>query len=206
MVDDHALVREGLSQVLKAVADEVTVLQAGTCTQAFELSVEHPDLDLVLLDYHLPDMNGLEALPVFRSRFPELPVVLLSGSVNVRILHHAVKAGAAGYIQKSGVNDALLGAIQKILDGEVFESENPSGSSQANNRFPKLTHRQVLVLQGILDGMSNKEISDRLYISEETVKTHVAAVLRYFDAHNRTQVVTAAMLEGYRPSLRRNTA
>lgn len=206
VVDDHALVREGLSQVLKALADEVAVLQAGTCAQAFDLSSRHPDLDLVLLDYHLPDMTGLDALPLFRRRFPELPVLLLSGSANAQILHQAVKAGAAGYIQKSGVNDELLCAVRKILDGEVLVSGPASGVTRAVDGYTKLTPRQELVLLGVLDGLSNKDISDRLGISEETVKTHVVAILRYFDAQNRTQAVTAAMQEGYRPSSRRNTA
>lgn len=206
VVDDHALVREGLSQVLKALADEVTVLQASTCLQAFELSARHCDLDLVLLDYHLPDMTGLEALPIFRRRFPELPVLVLSGSANVQILHQALKAGAAGYIQKSGVNDELLSAVRKILDGEVFVSAPAPEIARVESEYSRLTPRQELVLKGILDGLSNKDIGDRIGISEETVKTHVAAILRYFHAQNRTQAVTTAMQQGYRPSLRRNTA
>lgn len=206
VVDDHALVREGLSQVLKALADDVAVLQASTCAQAFELSERHPDLDLVLLDYHLPDMTGLEGLPVFRSRFPELPVLVLSGSANIQILHQSLKAGAAGYVQKSGVNDELLFAVRKILDGEIFVSQPAQGIAGANMGKPQLTPRQELVLLGILDGLSNKEISSRLGIADQTVKTHMAAILRHFDAPNRTRVVTAAMQKGYRPSVRRNTA
>lgn len=206
VVDDHALVREGLSQVLKALAEEVAVLQASTCTQAFELSERHPDLDLVLLDYHLPDMTGLEALPVFRIRFPELPVLVLSGSANAQILHQSIKAGAAGYVQKSGVNDELLFAVRKILDGDVFVSQPAPGTVSLDNERSKLTPRQELVLVGVLDGLSNKEISDRLGIGDQTVKSHMAAILRHFDAPNRTRVVTAAMQKGYRPSSRRNTA
>lgn len=206
VVDDHALVREGLSQVLKALADEVAVLQASTCAQAFDLSESHSDLDLVLLDYHLPDMTGLEALPLFRRRFPELPILILSGSANVQILHQALKAGAAGYIQKAGVTDELLCAVRKILDGDVFVSAPAPDTVRPGSEYARLTPRQELVLRGILDGLSNKEISDRIGISEETVKTHVAAILRFFDAQNRTQAVTVAMQEGYRPSMRRNAA
>lgn len=78
VVDDHALVREGLRQVLKGLAADVDVLEAGLCSRAFELADQHADLDLVLLDYHLPDMNGLEAMDVFAREHPELPIIVLS--------------------------------------------------------------------------------------------------------------------------------
>ena len=202
VVDDHALVREGLSQVLQVLDDEVLVLQAANCARAFELAFEHTDLDMVLLDYHLPDMTGLDALHVLRRKHPELPVLVLSGSVNVQILHHCLKAGAAGYIQKSGVNEELLRAARTILAGEVFKPEYIDAGSIAKNKGILLTPRQELVLLGLLDGLSNKDIGEALFISEETTKTHVAAILRHFNAQNRTQAVTEAMQQGYRPSLK----
>ena len=119
VVDDHALVREGLRQVLKGLEENLEVLQAGNCEQAFALAQRHGDLDLVLLDYHLPDMNGLDALAIFGDRHPELPIVLLSGSANTQIMRQVLQAGAAGFVTKSCVSDELLRAVRSVLDGDI---------------------------------------------------------------------------------------
>ena len=202
VVDDHALVREGLRQVLKGLEEPLDVLQAGTCAQAFSLAETHADLDLVLLDYHLPDMNGLEALAVFGERHPELPIVLLSGSANVQIMRQVLQAGAAGFVTKSCVSDELLRAVRSVLGGNIYlpqelSSDNFEADGAAGR--PLLTQRQELVLRCLLDGMSNRDIADHLHVSEETVKTHVTAILRHFEVQNRTQAVVAAARSGYQP-------
>jgi len=204
VVDDHALVREGLHQVLQGLDDAVQVLQASTCTQAFEMVRDHHDLDLILLDYHLPDMTGLEALRVLGLRHPELPVLMISGVANVPVMQEVMQAGACGFITKSGRSEVLLQAIRQVLDGDVYvspELQTRSDAPAAGSRTGRaaLTHRQELVLQELLDGRSNREISASLHISDETVKTHVTAILRHFDVLNRTQAVVAAAREGYRP-------
>jgi DNA-binding NarL/FixJ family response regulator len=205
VIDDHALVREGLHQVLKGLDEDVTVLQAGTCTQAFALTADHSDLDLVLLDYHLPDMTGLAALDIFGKRHPELPIVMLSGSANTQIMRQVLQNGASGFVTKSTLSDELLHAVRLVLNGDVYspreldarlESSLPEDASDK----PPLTQRQELVLRELLDGRSNKEIGTSLNVSDETVKTHVAAILRYFDVQNRTQAVVAAARSGYRPA------
>ena len=203
VVDDHALVREGLRQVLKGLEENLEVLQAGNCEQAFSVAQTHGDLDLVLLDYHLPDMNGLEALAIFGERHPELPIVLLSGSANVHIMRQVLQAGAAGFVTKSCVSDELLRAVRSVLNGDISLPQELSASNAfeqtAANSKPVLTQRQELVLRCLLDGLANREIADQLHISEETVKTHVTAILRHFDVQNRTQAVVAAARMGYRP-------
>jgi len=117
VVDDHALVREGLRQVLKGLDEQVEVLEAPHCARAFELAALHADLDLVLLDYHLPDMNGLEALHVFGRKHPELPIILLSGSVNPQIMRQVLARGAAGFVTKASLSSDLLGVLRRVLDG-----------------------------------------------------------------------------------------
>jgi len=205
VVDDHALVREGLCQVLKGLDEEVQVLQSGTCAQAFELAQAHADLDLVLLDYHLPDMTGLAAIEILGQRHPELPVVMLSGSANVQIMHQVLGFGAAGFIHKASLSDELLTAVRQVLDGGIYHPQDPAGVASAGaplsaDTGPSLTQRQVRVLTGLLDGKSNREISDDMALSEETIKTHVTAVLRHFSAQNRTQAVVAAARAGFRPT------
>jgi DNA-binding NarL/FixJ family response regulator len=203
VVDDHALVREGLRQVLKGLEENLEVLQAGNCEQAFVLAHRHGDLDLVLLDYHLPDMNGLDALAIFGERHPELPIVLLSGSANTQIMRQVLQAGAAGFVTKSCVSDELLRAVRSVLDGDIYLPQELTSAPPPNPQNPigrpLLTQRQDLVLRCLLDGLANREIAEQLHVSEETVKTHVAAILRHFDVQNRTQAVVAAARIGYRP-------
>jgi DNA-binding NarL/FixJ family response regulator len=203
VVDDHALVREGLRQVLKGLEENLDVLQAATCEQAFGMAQTHGDLDLVLLDYHLPDMNGLEALAVFGERHPELPIVLLSGSANLQIMRQVLQSGAAGFVTKSCVSDELLRAVRCVLNGDIYLPQELSASDALEpataNAKSVLTQRQELVLRCLLDGLANREIADQLHVSEETVKTHVTAILRHFDVQNRTQAVVAAARIGYRP-------
>ena len=211
VIDDHALVREGLCQVLKGLEDSVEVLQAGTCTQGFALADQHPDLDLVLLDYHLPDMTGLIALGVFGMRHPELPIVMLSGSANMQIMRHVLQAGASGFVTKSGLSDELLLAVRQVLAGgeylpQGFDAVESTPAVLEQDERSALTHRQDLVLRELLDGRSNREIADTLSISEETVKSHVAAILRHFDVQNRTQAVVAAARSGYSPAKRQATS
>ena len=203
VVDDHALVREGLRQVLKGLEENLEVLQAENCEQAFSLAQTHGDLDLVLLDYLLPGMNGLDALGVFGERHPELPILLLSGSADVKIMRQVLEAGAAGFVAKSCVSDELLRAVRSVLEGEIYIPPELSAANVINHlprtKRPPLTQRQELVLRCLLDGMANREIADQLHVSEETVKTHVASILRLFGSQNRTHAVVAAARMGYRP-------
>jgi DNA-binding NarL/FixJ family response regulator len=208
VVDDHALVREGLSQVLKGLdPDEaVEVLQAPDCAQAFAMARAHPDLDLVLLDYHLPDMNGLEALSILGSRHPDLPVVILSGSANPSVMQQALAQGASGFVTKSGLSDELLFALQTVLGGDIYTPNNMSAFPDApqgglsNAKAPAFSPRQLEVLRLLLDGCTNREISERLSLGEETIKTHVTTIMRAFQAKTRTQAATEAARWGYRKS------
>lgn len=203
VVDDHVLVREGLKQVLRTLASDVEVFLVGTCTQGFSVALEHPDLDLVLLDYHLPDMNGLDALGIFARRHPDVPVLILSGSSSPQIMHQVLQAGAAGYATKTSVSEELLSAVRSVLDGniymppatsQIFDQDYPSPTSSQTPLSPK----QEQVLCELLAGRSNPDIARLLSISEETVKSHMAAILRHFNVQNRTQAVVAATRCGYR--------
>jgi DNA-binding NarL/FixJ family response regulator len=204
VVDDHALVREGLCQVLQGLLPgEVTeVLQAADCRRAFEQADSHPDIDLVLLDYHLPDMNGLAALAIFGKKHPELPVVILSGSANPSIMQRVLAQGAAGFITKSGVSDELIHALRRVLDGEVYSPaafgpiQSANGLNQTSQP-PVFTPRQEEVLRLLLEGCSNREISETLGLSDETIKTHVTSILRGFGVKTRMQAALEAGRWGY---------
>ena len=204
VVDDHALVREGLSLVLQGlVPDEPTeVLQAATCERAFELAHFNADLDLVLLDYRLPDMNGLVALGIFGQRHPEVPVVILSGSANPSVMQQAMERGAAGFVTKSGLSETLLMALRQILAGGIY---HPSGFSLLDGETapgtdvtpPVLSRRQQDVLQLLMKGLTNRQICEQLCLGTETVKFHVSNILRLLGASSRTQAVLEARRWGY---------
>lgn len=204
VVDDHALVRAGLCQVLQGLmpAEPTEVLQAATCAEAFVLAKTHADLDLVLLDYHLPDMDGFAALAVFGKKHPELPVVILSGSANPSIMQRVLARGAAGFITKSGLSDELLHALRLVLQGEVFvpaqfSPVQSAGSTTLPIAPPAFTRRQEEVLRLLLDGFSNREISDHLELSDETVKNHITSILRGFGVKTRMQAALEAGRWGY---------
>ena len=200
VVDDHALIREGLRQVLRGLEDNVEVFDAGSCARAFELAQQEPDLDLVLLDYHLPDMSGLEALDIFARQHPALPIIVISGSVNPRVMQQVMNKGAAAFLTKSGMSDELLSVTRLVLAGGVHMPSLPaplSDESTPEPVAPLLTPRQEEVLQLLLDGYTNKEIGRMLYLSEETVKNHVSSILRSFGVTTRTQAVLVAKRNGY---------
>ncbi len=197
VVDDHALVREGLCQVLQGLGEPVDVLQSPHCAHAFELAAQHPDLDLVLLDYDLPGMNGLDALEVLGQAHPELPILMLSGMVNPQMVRTALASGAAGILSKNGDSVELLSAVRLVLAGEVYVPLDLLVSTKAR---PQFTLRQGEVLALLLAGRSNKDIGDALALSDDTIKNHVTALLRAFGVKNRVQLVLAASRQGYTPS------
>jgi DNA-binding NarL/FixJ family response regulator len=206
VVDDHALVREGLCQVLKGIhpGQNTEVLQAATCARAFELAHFNADLDLVLLDYRLPDMSGLAALKILGERHPELPVVILSGAANPSVVQQARELGAAGFLTKSSQSDALLSTLRRILDGEIFRpsnffalDEDAHNTPVKTNTPPVLSPRQQEVLGLLMQGLTNRQIGDRLEMGAETAKFHVSNILRLFGASTRTQAVLEAKHWGY---------
>ena len=202
IVDDYPLIREGLGQLLRGVYSPLDLLHAGTGAQAVDALMPHRDIDLVLLDYKLPDMTGLEVLREFARVRPRLAVLVISGWGNPQLMQQTFDAGARGFILKSGNTDKLLEAIDLVLGGAEYvppelKIYRQTSYSTDNGSRPGLSPRQETVLYGLLDGQSNRQIAQALDLSDETVKSHVSAILRYFNADNRTQAVLAAVDAGY---------
>ena len=119
IVDDHPLVREGLRQVLRDLDPVPDILQAGSGAELLALAQQHPDLDLVLLDYHLPDMNGLQAMQRLVPRHASLPILVLSGTQDVLLMREILNQGASGFVTKTGNSAELLDAVRRVLDGQL---------------------------------------------------------------------------------------
>ena len=205
-IDDHELVQEGLNHVLQILGDDIDVIQADNAQEAFMVLIGHRDLDLILLDYHLPDMTGLEMLQQLGRRAPEVPVLMISGMANAQLMRQVLTAGAAGFISKSNSSAALLKAIKVVLDGGIYtpddlldlEGQIVDGTMP---KRPSLSRTQERVFRCMVDGLSNRDIAQRLEIGEETVKSHVSSILRHFDVQNRTQAVLAGVNYGFRPGI-----
>ncbi len=200
IVDDHALMREGLGQLLAGLYPDLVLLHAANGAQAVAMLLPQRDIDLVLLDYQLPDMTGLDILRQFARVQPTLAVLVISGSANPNLMRQTLSAGARGFVQKTGNTQALVQAIDAVLnDGTYTPPELQALVALGNGiRTVDLSPRQETVLYGLMDGRSNREIALELNVSEETVKTHVSAILRFFNAENRTQAALAAVESGFR--------
>lgn len=208
VVDDHPLIREALQQVLRALDASVQVLEADTCADAVAAARANPDISLILLDLMLPGVDGFEALRQLREEFPAIPVVVLSAYEQSETVMRAIDGGAMGFISKTSSSALLVQALRLVLSGGIYlppeillkhapaaSVPSPPPAAQPSLHDPHevgLTHRQAEVLALLLQGNPNKLICRRLNLAENTVKIHVAAILKTLGATNRTQAVVAA--------------
>ena len=191
IIDDHAVVRAGVSALLQEMAGGATVLQASDAAAGSALAQAHSDIDIVLLDLMLPGDPGMRALAHFGEHHPGLPVVVLSASESVADVRQALALGALGYVAKSSSPATLIAALRFVLDGEIYIPTFVMRSEGASPGHPgvhtDLTDRQSEVLALISDGLPNKQIAHRLGLSEKTVKAHVTAILRVLNVTGRAQ-------------------
>ena len=204
MIDDHHLIRDGLRPVLEQLAEPgeaVAVLEAASLAAALELAAGHPDLDLALLDLHLPDVTGFDALERLQRGHPGLPIVLMSGDNDPAVVRQALDRGALGFIPKSSSRQVIVSALRLVLSGGTYIPREamqapapPAGAARAPGPAGSLglTPRQAEVLALLLAGKSNKVICRELNLAEGTVKNHVAAVFKALDVTTRVQAVIAA--------------
>lgn len=207
VVDDHALIRDAMQSLLASIDQEARVMLAASAAQARSHLEAEPDVDLVLLDLHLPDADGLTLLGEFRATRPALAVVMLSGEREVATVRRALEAGAAGFIPKTEPREVLASALSLVLAGGVYVPREALGiatrgaaASAGVGPTPAslgLTERQVEVLALIMKGRTNKHICRQLNLAEPTVKNHVTAILRALKVTSRTEAVLAVTELGW---------
>jgi DNA-binding NarL/FixJ family response regulator len=198
LADDHTLFREGIGHILKQLDPGVIVLEAADYRTARDLLDRHPDADLALIDLNMPGENGAGTITTLLSGPQTVPIVVLSASENRLDIRRLLDAGAMGFIPKSETVEVMLGALKLVLSGGVYVppmlvSQSRNGSSPKSG----LTPRQREVMQQMLDGKSNREISRELGLSEATVKVHVTAIFRNLNVNNRMQAARAAEALGF---------
>ena len=194
--DDHSMFREGLGFFLKLLDAQVVALEAGNLQSALDkLALESP-VDLLLLDLEMPGMNGLEGFYAIRRRYPDLPVVIVSGVNDARIIRTLLDGGARGFIPKLAGSEQLMVALRRILQGEIYLPDSlfipGTQSATDNDKTSPLTSRHQEILPLLAEGMPNKQIADTLRVTEGTIKQHLKELFRRLGARNRTQAVKEA--------------
>lgn len=206
VVDDHTLFRRGLIALLGREPQFEVVGDAGDAGEA-QRRAHALQPDLILLDNHLPGVNGIDALPALREAAPRARVLMLTVSEDEQDLAAALRAGACGYLLKTIEGEALAAAIGRAMRGESVIADEMSGKLLAAFRAPQaaeaaasplasLSPRELDILRGIARGESNKQIARTLGIAETTVKIHVQHVLRKLDVASRVQAAVLATERG----------
>ncbi|WP_252274542.1 response regulator [Pseudomonas subflava] len=204
IADDHPLFREAIHNVISDGFPGSAVMETADLDTTLELTQSNDDLDLILLDLNMPGMHGLNGLINLRNEAPTVPVVIVSAEQDKQIVLQAITYGAVGFITKSSPRAQMTDAIEQILNGNVYlpsdiirTQKNPTRRSHEEPTIPPellqaLTRKQLLVLERMTKGESNKQIAYNLDIAETTVKAHVSAILRKLNVHNRVQAILSA--------------
>lgn len=200
IIEDHALVREGLLLALRGLEPGTQTLGAPDADQGLLLLESNEDIDLVMLDLMLPGTSGMAVLGAIRKRYPTIPVVILSALDDAETAARAMRHGASGFVPKSSSTDALLGALRQVLDGEVYlptamREAMERGDGQRNKPLAQryhLTAAQMRVLELLTQGKTNRQIAEMLSVTEGTVKIHVSAIFKAMNVTNRSQALLVA--------------
>jgi DNA-binding NarL/FixJ family response regulator len=200
IADDHPLFRDALMRALTQAVPDALLLEADSVAALQVLVEEHAEAELLLLDLQMPGATGFSTLAHLRGQYPGLPVVVVSAQEDPTVIRRAIAHGASGYIPKSASVDTIVGAVRRILEGEVWlpphlaSASGPLPATEASvaSRIAELTPQQFRVLGMIAAGMLNKQIAFELNVSEATIKAHMTAIMRKLHVSNRTQVALCA--------------
>ncbi|MBP2646008.1 MAG: degU [Firmicutes bacterium] len=206
IADDHALLRQGIRNVLELEPDFMIVAEAGDGEEALN-KVEEIDIDVALVDVNMPKYNGLEVTKRLHQIKPSIKVIVLTIHDDESYVVEVVKAGASGYLLKDIEPGMLIKAIRTVYNGESFiyptlakklfgqitrgndEVNAGTANMMQRRRGERLTMREIEVLQLIAKGLSNQEIAGKLFLSEKTVKNHLTNIFRKIEVVDRTQAV-----------------
>lgn len=199
LADDHPLMREGVRQVLSQLESAVEIVDAHDYPSLFAQTTRHLDLDLALVDLNMPGFVGVRGIAQYRSRFPDIPLVVLSASESPHDIRSALEAGALGYIPKSAPAPVMLAALRQVLAGDLYVPDCLGNSAPAAPPAPSadldalrslgLTARQLDVARLLAQGHTNKTIGHLLSMSESTVKVHNTEIFKALGVSNRTEAV-----------------
>ena len=194
-VDDHPLLREGISAMIKRQPDMELVAEASRGKEGLERFRQHRP-DVTLMDLRLPDMNGIDAMAAIRTEFPDARIIILTTFEGDVEIQRALEAGARGYLLKSMPPKELLDGIRQVHAGKKRIPPEIVAHLAEHLSDETLTAREVEVLRQVAGGNRNRDIAEHLFISEETVKVHVKHVMEKLGASDRTEAVAIAIRRG----------
>jgi DNA-binding NarL/FixJ family response regulator len=200
VADDHPLFRTAIKEALEAEQGQTRFLEANSFESLQELVDQQQEVDLVLLDLHMPGVSGFAGLVYLCKRYPSVPIVIISANEDPVVIRRALQHGAAGFIPKSSSIETITAAIEAVLAGEIWSPESSQANLPGKNvsetelaeRMAQLTPQQFKVLMMMSQGLLNKQIAYDLGVSEATIKAHVTAIMSKLGVNNRTQAVLAA--------------
>ena len=201
IIDDHPLFREAMQIAVRSVYPKAEIHEATSIDAAVDMiSGLRRGYDLALLDLSMPGTSGFDGLLLMRSQFPRLPILVVSGLDDPRVIREAMSYGISGFVSKSAKKAELARAVTTVLSGAVhlpdWYERSATGGGMENaeliNRLASLTPQQMRVLQMLRQGKLNKQIAHELDVGETTVKAHVSEILRKLNVFSRTQAVIEA--------------
>jgi DNA-binding NarL/FixJ family response regulator len=194
IVDDHEVVREGLRLSLSRAPNIRVIGEASDGKTAVALA-ERRRPNIVIMDVRMPEMDGLEATKLLGERNPDIPVLIFTAYSERSLLSRGLDSGAKGYILKEAPHQTLVRAIEKVSSGQVYVDPALMPAFLPGKGDDMLTGREREILQLLADGMSNADVAAKLFISSETVKSHVRHILTKLEADTRTHAVAIALRE-----------
>jgi DNA-binding NarL/FixJ family response regulator len=194
-VDDHPLLREGIAALIKSQPDMVLVSEAASGRDAIQQFQKHQP-DVTLMDLRLPDMNGIDVMIAIRTEFPDARIIMLTTFEGDVEIQRALEAGARGYMLKSMPPKELLEVIRQVHAGKKRIPPEIAAHIAEHISDEDLTEREVEVLREIAGGNRNRDIAEKLFITEETVKVHMKHIMEKLGASDRTQAVAIGVRRG----------
>jgi len=194
-VDDHPLMREGIATIVNSQSDMLVTATAATAAEAMQ-KFRTLQPDVTLMDLNLPDQSGIEAIIAIRTEFPEARIIVLTTFEGDVDIHRALEAGARGYLLKSMPPQQIVDCIRQVHAGKKRVPPEVAAQLAEHLSDEALTGREIDVLRHVADGNRNRDIAERLFISEETVKVHMKHIMEKLGAHDRTQSIAIAVRRG----------
>jgi len=194
-VDDHPLLREGLATIINNQSDMLLVAQASNAQEAIAEYRKHKP-DVTLMDLRLPDRSGIDAMIAVRAEFPQARVIMLTTFEGDVEIQRALEAGARGYLLKSMPPKELVEVIRQVHAGKKRIPPQLAAQLAEHMSDEDLTSREIEVLKHIAGGNRNRDIADKLFITEETVKVHIKHIMEKLGASDRTQAVAIGVRRG----------